>query len=108
MRSAYCLVTRTVAREPPIAVGTDRGRKRDPDPLSLPLPPKMPVPFVGRRLKCLACGSLKVDGRPKLYPGWIVAMRERCASLCARRKYRSGPAASARKGLALEPDATGL
>ncbi|MGZ5234220.1 MAG: hypothetical protein ACXWC3_29770, partial [Burkholderiales bacterium] len=30
------------------------------------------------------------------------------ASLCARRKYRSGPAASARKGLALEPDATGL
>ena len=55
----------------------DCGRERDVDPLSLPLPGETPVPSVGKCMKCSACGSRKIDARPELYPGGIVAMRER-------------------------------
>jgi len=55
----------------------DCGRERDIDPLSLPLPGETPVPSVGKRMVCSACGSCKIDTRPELYPGGIVAMRER-------------------------------
>jgi hypothetical protein len=54
----------------------DCGRERDVDPLSLPLPDETPVPSVGKRMKCSARGSRKIDARPELYPGGIVAMRE--------------------------------
>jgi hypothetical protein len=43
---------------------TECGRERDLDPLSLPLPGETPVPSVGKRMKCSACGSRKVDARP--------------------------------------------
>jgi hypothetical protein len=52
------------------------GRERDVDPLSLPLPGETPVPSVGKHMKS-ACGSRKIDARPELYPGGILAMRER-------------------------------
>ena len=55
----------------------DCGRERDVDPLSLPLPGETPVPSVGKRMVCSNCGSRKVDARPELYPGGVVAMRER-------------------------------
>jgi len=28
-------------------------------------------------MKCSACGSRKIDARPELYPGGVVAMRKR-------------------------------
>jgi hypothetical protein len=28
-------------------------------------------------MKCSMCGSRKIDARPELYPGGVVAMRER-------------------------------
>jgi hypothetical protein len=52
------------------------GRERV-HPLSLSLPVKTPVPSVGKRMVCSACGSRKVDAKPELHPGGIVAMRER-------------------------------
>ena len=55
------------------------GRERDLDPLSLPLPGETPVPSVGKRMVCSACGSKKVDAKPDLYPGGIIAMRVRPA-----------------------------
>jgi hypothetical protein len=56
---------------------TGCGRERDLDPLSLPLPGETPVPSVGKRMKCSACGSRKIDARPELCPGGVVAMHER-------------------------------
>jgi hypothetical protein len=56
---------------------TEWGRERDLDPLSPPLPGKTPVPSVGQCMICSACGSRKIDARPELYPGGIMAMRER-------------------------------
>jgi hypothetical protein len=53
------------------------GRERDLDPATLPLPGDYPVPDVGKRMKCSACGSRKITTRPELYPGGIEAMRER-------------------------------
>ena len=50
---------------------------RDLDPSTVPLPAETPVPSVGKHMKCSACGSRKIDARPELYPGGIVAMRER-------------------------------
>ena len=47
--------------------------ERDVNPATVPLPPQTPVPEVGKHMKC---GSRKVDA-PELYPGDIVAMRER-------------------------------
>jgi hypothetical protein len=38
------------------------------------------VSRVGKRMVCSACGSRKIDAQPKLYPGGIVAMRERWGS----------------------------
>ena len=34
-------------------------RERDVDPSTVPLPPNVPVPEIGKRMKCLACGSRK-------------------------------------------------
>lgn len=53
------------------------GRERDLDPSSVPLPGEFPVPDVGKRMKCSACGSRKVTTAPELYPGGVVAMRKR-------------------------------
>ena len=49
-------------------------------------------------------------GGPELYPGGIIAMREPVAEdhFVGPSKYRSGPATSAGKGLALKSDAAGL
>jgi hypothetical protein len=46
-------------------------RERDVDPSTVPLPPDVPVPEIGKRMKCSACGSRKIDSRPELYPGGI-------------------------------------
>jgi hypothetical protein len=53
----------------------DCGRERDVDPATLPLPGEYPVPEVGKRMRCSACGSRKVHTTPELYPGGIQAMR---------------------------------
>jgi hypothetical protein len=53
------------------------GHERDIDPATMPLPRATPVPEVGKHMKCSACGSRKVDARPELHPGGVVAMRER-------------------------------
>jgi hypothetical protein len=52
-------------------------RERDVDPATIPLPPEFPVPEVGSRMKCSACGSRAVETKPELYPGGIEAMRQR-------------------------------
>ncbi len=36
-------------------------------------PGDTPVPEVGKRMKCSKCGSRKLDVRPELYPGGVVA-----------------------------------
>ena len=54
------------------------GREKDIDPATLPLPADVPVPNVGRSMKCSACGSRKVETKPELYPGGVVAQRLRC------------------------------
>ena len=36
-----------------------------------------PVPDVGKRMRCTACGSRKIRTVPELYPGGIEAMRAR-------------------------------
>jgi hypothetical protein len=36
-------------------------RERDVDPATIPLPPEFPVPKVGSRMKCSACGSRAVE-----------------------------------------------
>jgi hypothetical protein len=54
----------------------DCGRERDLDPASVPLPAGFPVPQIGSRMKCSACGSRKVTTAPELYPGGIVRARE--------------------------------
>ena len=53
----------------------DCGRERDVDPATIPLPPESPVPEVGSRMKCSACGSQAVETKPELYPGGIEAIR---------------------------------
>jgi hypothetical protein len=53
---------------------TDCGRERDLDPASLPLPGETPVPSVGKRMKCSACGSRTID------PSSIRAASWPCAS----------------------------
>jgi hypothetical protein len=52
-------------------------RERDVDPATIPLSPDVPVPEIGKRMKCSACGSRKIDSRPELYPGGIEAQRDR-------------------------------
>jgi hypothetical protein len=51
--------------------------ERDVNPANVPLPADTPVPEVGKRMRCSACGSRKIDARPELYPGGIKAMRRR-------------------------------
>jgi hypothetical protein len=53
------------------------GRERDVPPATLPLPGEYPVPDVGKRMRCTACGSRKIHTAPELYPGGIAAMRAR-------------------------------
>ncbi|MEQ1716199.1 MAG: hypothetical protein ABL907_09475 [Hyphomicrobium sp.] len=54
------------------------GHERDLDPATLPLPPDTPVPGLGcRHMRCTACGSRKVDTKPELCPGGVVASRKR-------------------------------
>lgn len=53
------------------------GRERDVDPATLPLPASLAVPSVGGRMRCVACGSKKIDSKPELYLGGIEAMRQR-------------------------------
>ena len=55
----------------------DCGRERDVEPRSLPLPASFPVPLVGARMRCSACGSRKINTKPELYPGGIETMRQR-------------------------------
>jgi len=47
----------------------------DVNPATVPLPRDTPVPEVGKHMKCSKCGSRKVDARPELYPGGIMATR---------------------------------
>jgi hypothetical protein len=49
----------------------------DLDPATIPLPGDTPVPDVGKRMKCSKCGSRAVETKPELYPGGILAMRQR-------------------------------
>ena len=51
--------------------------ERDVSPGTLPLPGDIPVPDAGKHMKCSKCGSRKIDARPELYPGGILAMRAR-------------------------------
>ena len=55
----------------------DCGRERDVDPATIPLPGDHPVPTIGKRMRCSACGSRKVNTKPELYPGGVEAMRHR-------------------------------
>ena len=57
--------------------GSRSGSRRDVDPSTIPLPPDVPVPEIGKHMKCSACGSRKIDSRPELYPGGIEAQRGR-------------------------------
>src|SRR5215472_6988058 len=50
-------------------------RERDVDPSTIALPPDMPVPEIGKRMKCSACGSRRIDSRRELYPHGIEAQR---------------------------------
>jgi hypothetical protein len=53
------------------------GRERDLDPGALPLHRDCPVPEIGERMRCSACGSRKIHTAPELYAGGIEAMRTR-------------------------------
>jgi len=55
----------------------DCGRERDLDPAALLLPPDWPVPDVGKRMVCSACGSRKVTTAPELCHGGVAAERAR-------------------------------
>jgi hypothetical protein len=55
----------------------DCGHGRDVNPANVPLPGETPVPEVGKRMTCSACGSRKIDARPELYPGGVTALRQR-------------------------------
>ena len=51
--------------------------ERELNPATVPLPAETPVPEVHKHMKCSACGSRKIDARPELYPGGVVAVRRR-------------------------------
>jgi len=53
------------------------GREREVPPLSIGLPPETPVPSAGSKLTCSACGGRNIIAKPELYPGGILAMREK-------------------------------
>jgi hypothetical protein len=51
------------------------GRERHVEAAMLPLPADYPVPEIGKRMRCSACGSRKIHTAPELYPGGTEAMR---------------------------------
>jgi hypothetical protein len=53
------------------------GRERDINPATVPLPAATPVPDIGKRMKCSACGSRAIDAKPELYSGGVLVMRAR-------------------------------
>ena len=57
----------------------DCGHERDVDPAVLPLSWNTPVPLIGTHMKCLACGSRKINAKPELCSSGIAAMRNRRA-----------------------------
>ena len=61
-------------------------RERDLDPASIPLPGAFPVPDVGRRMKCSACGSRRITTQPEHCPGGVVAAR-----IAVQEKYARSP-----------------
>ncbi len=52
-------------------------RERDLDPATIPLPGSHPVPDVGERMKCSACGSRSISTTPEHMAGGVVAHRAR-------------------------------
>lgn len=52
-------------------------RERDIPAAYLPLPGDTPVPEIGKRMRCTSCGGRRINTRPELYPGGILAYRER-------------------------------
>ncbi len=52
-------------------------RERDIDAATIPLPGDTPVPEIGKRMRCMSCGGRRIDTRPELYPGGILAHRAR-------------------------------
>jgi hypothetical protein len=54
-------------------------RERDVDPATIPLPPDVPVPEIGKRMKCSACGSRKIDSRPDCI--WAELKRSEAAAV---------------------------
>ena len=56
---------------------TECGYERDVNPANVPLPADTPVSEVSKKMKCSECGSPKINTKPELYPGGIVAMRAR-------------------------------
>ena len=53
------------------------GHERDTNPATVPLPVETAVCDIGKHMKCTACGSREIDTKPELYPGGVVAMRQR-------------------------------
>jgi hypothetical protein len=51
--------------------------ERDVNPSNVPLPADTPVPEVSKKMKCSEYGSRKINTKPELYPGGILAMRAR-------------------------------
>ncbi len=45
----------------------DCGHEQEIPPEMLPLPVSVPVPDVGKPLKCSKCGSQKISSKPQLY-----------------------------------------
>lgn len=52
-------------------------RERDLTPAKLPLPTTFAVPDVGKRLKCSACGSRRIQTKPQLHDKPIDEIRAR-------------------------------
>ena len=50
-------------------------RERDVDPAAIPLPASHPVPDIGKRMRCSACGSREISTAPEHMPGGVVALR---------------------------------
>lgn len=67
----------------------DCGHERDLDPRALPLPPDLAVPLVRHCMTCSRCGSRKIDTKPELCPGGVVAKRERMRRAHEQRRGRA-------------------
>jgi len=55
----------------------DCHHERDVTPVNVPLPADTPVPEIGKKMKCSNCGSRAVETKLELFPGGVLAMRER-------------------------------